>query len=107
MKVLARSMVGLFFILGLSLSFSAVAAEQHHKETTSQQQVSTTAVNINTADAQTFVDAHIKGIGKKRAEAIVAYRTAHGPFKSLEDLKKIKGLSGKIIEANKDRLLLN
>jgi competence protein ComEA len=105
MKVLMRSVVSLFLLLGLSLSFSAVAAE-HHKETASQQ-TTTSALNINTADAPTIVDAHIKGIGKKRAEAIVAYRQAHGPFKSIEDLKKIKGLSGKVIESNRERLTVN
>lgn len=105
MKVLVRSVVSLFLLLGLSLSFSAVAAE-HPKETISQQ-TTASALNINTADAQTIVGAHIKGIGKKRAEAIVAYRQTHGPFKSIEDLKKIKGLSGKVIESNRERLTVN
>ncbi|HEV2524232.1 MAG TPA: ComEA family DNA-binding protein [Gammaproteobacteria bacterium] len=107
MKVWLRSLVSLFFVLGLSLSFSAVAAE-HHKQTTSQEtsQTATSGININTADAQTIINAHIKGIGKKRAEAIVAYREAHGPFKSLDELKKIKGLNGKVIDSNRERLLL-
>ena len=107
MKVLLRSVVGFFLALGLSLSFSAMAVE-HPKETSSHQVATSTAIlNINTADAATIADAHIKGIGKKRAEAIVAYRQAHGPFKSVEDLKKIKGLSDKIIDANRERLALN
>jgi competence protein ComEA len=63
-------------------------------------------VNINAADAQTIINAHIKGIGKKRAEAIVAYRQQHGPFKSIDDLKNIKGLSEKVISANRSRLTL-
>ena len=63
-------------------------------------------VNINTADAQSIVDAHVKGIGKKRAEAIVVYRTQHGPFKSVDDLKNIKGISEKIINANRSHLTL-
>ncbi len=63
-------------------------------------------VNINTADAYTIVDSHIKGIGKKRAEEIVAYRTQHGPFKSVDDLKNIRGISEKIIDANRSHLTL-
>jgi competence protein ComEA len=105
MKVFLRSMVGIFLALGLSFSFSAMAVE-HQKETSSHQ-VATSVLNINTADAQTIFDAHIKGIGKKRAEAIVAYRQAHGPFKSVDDLKKIKGLSDKVIDANRERITLN
>jgi len=38
-------------------------------------------VNINTADAQAISDA-LSGIGPKKAEAIVKYRTEKGPFKS-------------------------
>lgn len=63
-------------------------------------------VNINTADVNTIVESHIKGIGKKRAEAIVAYRTQHGPFKSVDDLKNIKGISEKIINANRSHLTM-
>lgn len=65
-----------------------------------------TVVNINTADVETFVKAHIKGIGKKRAAAIVAYREQHGAFKSIDDLKNIKGLSEKVITENRARLTL-
>ena len=35
----------------------------------------------------------LPGIGPKRARQIVEYRNAHGPFRSVDDLKKVKGLS--------------
>ena len=38
-------------------------------------------VNINTADAKTISDA-LSGIGLKKAEAIVKYRTEKGLFKT-------------------------
>lgn len=63
-------------------------------------------ININTADAKTIVAAHLKGIGEKRAAAIVAYRGEHGVFKSIDDLKKVKGIKDKIFNANKERLSL-
>lgn len=63
-------------------------------------------VNINTADAQTIANA-LTGIGKKRAEAIVAYRTKNGPFKSVDDLSNIKGISKKVLEKNSGKILLN
>lgn len=105
MKLFMRGVVASLVVVGLSYSLPSFA-EVNHKPAVAQQ-VASSSVNINTADAQTLADAHIKGIGKKRAEAIVAYRQAHGPFKSLEDLKKIKGLSGKIVDTNRNRLLLN
>jgi len=53
-------------------------------------------VNINKADAATFDT--LDGIGAKKAEAIVAYRTEHGEFKTLEDLKEVSGIGDKLFE---------
>ena len=60
-------------------------------------------VNINTADAAALVTS-IKGVGEKKAQAIVAYRTQNGPFKSVEGLSKVKGIGPVIIEKNRDNL---
>lgn len=64
------------------------------------------SVNINTADAQTIASS-LHGIGSKRAEAIVAYRNQNGPFKSVDDLSKIRGISKKIIDDNRERITLS
>jgi competence protein ComEA len=60
-------------------------------------------VNINTADAATLAEA-IKGVGIKRAEAIVAYRSEHGPFKSVDELTSVQGIGEKILEESRERL---
>jgi len=62
-------------------------------------------VNINTADAKTLAT-NIKGVGDKKAEAIVQYRDKHGPFKSADDLIKVKGIGPQLIEKNRDSLLV-
>ena len=54
------------------------------------------AVNINTADVKTLET--LPGVGASKAQAIVDYRTAHGNFKSIDDLKNVKGIGDKIIE---------
>ena len=64
-----------------------------------------TPVNINTADAQTLADS-LDGIGMAKAQAIVAQREAHGPYKSLEELAQVKGISDALIERNRDALRL-
>jgi competence protein ComEA len=57
-------------------------------------------VNINTADAATLASS-LKGIGEKRAEAIIEYRTIHGPFASIEALDNVKGIGPATIEHNR------
>lgn len=61
------------------------------------------AVNINTADAAVIASS-LKGIGQTKAEAIVAYREANGPFKAADDLLKVKGIGEKTLEHNRDRI---
>jgi competence protein ComEA len=60
-------------------------------------------VNINTATAEEIA-AVIKGIGPKKAEAIVTYRQQHGPFQTVDDLKKVPGVGDKIVENNRANL---
>jgi competence protein ComEA len=58
--------------------------------------VNAAPVNINTADVQVLAE-NINGVGAKKAEAIVAYRKANGPFKSIEELTNVKGIGTKLI----------
>lgn len=62
-------------------------------------------VNINTADAQTL-SKNIKGVGLKKAQAIIAYREENGKFKTIEDLKKVKGIGVKLLEKNSDSIIV-
>jgi len=62
-------------------------------------------VNINTADANTL-STELSGIGQSKAEAIVAYREQHGPYKQLEDLTNVKGIGIATIEKNKTKITL-
>lgn len=62
-------------------------------------------VDINTADAKTL-SMELIGVGMVKAQAIVDYRKAHGQFSSLHELEKVKGIGAKIIEMNKEKLVL-
>lgn len=59
-------------------------------------------INVNTADAATLVA--LKGVGDKKARAIVAFRKANGPFASLEDFEEVPGIGPALIDANRDRI---
>ena len=54
-------------------------------------------VNINTATLEELQT--IKGIGKKKAEAILQYRKEHGAFRTKEELLQVKGIGKKALEA--------
>ena len=62
-------------------------------------------VNINTADVETLVH-ELSGIGQKRAQTIIAYREQHGPFKSIDDLLNIKGIGKKILDKNREKIIV-
>ncbi len=60
-------------------------------------------INVNKARAIDFES----GLSLKRSQAtaIIRYREANGPFKSIDDLKKVPGIDIEKIEAKKDRLI--
>ena len=62
-------------------------------------------VNINAADADVLAAA-LKGIGLKKAEAIIRYRETVGGFKALEELTEVKGIGVALIETNRARMVL-
>lgn len=88
MMIIALAVCGVIFALPCSAAESTAPHEMSTKKVVNAQ-----PVNINTADAETLEK--VSGIGPKRAEDIVAYRTAHGNFKSVDDLSQVKGLGEK------------
>lgn len=50
----------------------------------------TVCISINTANAEEL--ATLPGIGPMYARRIVEYREVHGPFRTLDDLKDVKGI---------------
>ena len=62
-------------------------------------------VNINTADAQTL-SKNIKGVGLNKAQAIVANREKNGEFKTIADLKKVKGIGVKLLDKNSGNIII-
>jgi competence protein ComEA len=60
------------------------------------------AINLNTATKDELVA--LPGIGPAKAQAILDYRTAHGSFKSIEEVKDVKGIGAKRFEKIKGEL---
>ena len=56
-------------------------------------------VNVNSASAEEIAQA-LNGVGLSKAQAIIEYRKANGPFKSAQDLTAVKGIGAKTVEQN-------
>ena len=62
-------------------------------------------VNVNNADAQMLSDS-LKGVGLKKAQAIVEWRVQNGDFVALEQLLEVKGIGEKTLQANRPLMTL-
>lgn len=68
----------------------AETGQAEEKEEVSAEGTEPAPVDINRADRETLIN--LPGIGPVLADRIIAYREAHGPFKSVDDLIAISGI---------------
>jgi len=87
-------------LLSMAVNTAAVEAQAPTEAPAVEQQVQ---LNINTASAEAIAAA-LKGVGLKKAQAIVAYRDQFGHFKSLEELTDVKGIGAKTLEKNATKI---
>jgi competence protein ComEA len=52
-------------------------------------------IDVNTADAATLES--LPSVGPVIAARLVAYREEHGPFRSLQDLRRVKGVTRELL----------
>ena len=88
LRRLRRLAVSCVVLMGLLASPAASAADP---------------VDINTATAQELAAA-MSGVGLRKANAIVADREENGPFASVEDLTRVRGIGPATVETNRARL---
>ncbi len=91
-------------VLGLSSTFVvAVESSTSVTQTATPNMVAEQGlININTADVAELT--RLKGIGAKKAEAIVAWRTANGAFKSVDQLLEVKGIGEATLLLNRENI---
>jgi len=94
--------------LAVCLSLFAVCIPVHAVTTPKSPVLKSTVVTSNKIDLNkadvAMLSGSFKGIGKKRAEAIIAYRENHKGFKSIEELAEVKGFGQKFIDTNREKL---
>ncbi len=100
-KSLALSLL----LIGGATGIWLPAAQAQEPKAVAVASVAAAMVNLNQADAQTL-NSNLKGIGPAKAQAIVEYRTAHGPFKSVDELIEVKGIGAATLERLRPQLTL-
>lgn len=60
-------------------------------------------VDLNRASAEELAAA-LDGVGAARAQAIIEYREANGPFESVDAVVEVNGVGPATLEANRERL---
>ena len=87
-------------VLGVS-EYATAADKKPLVELVQKKQV----VSINKANAETIANV-LRGIGFKKAQAIVQWRKKNGGFTKVSQLLEIKGIGEKTLAANKGRIQL-
>lgn len=91
-----------FLVASPSIASPSIAeAESHAMAYTSDQ----AQININMASA-VEIAAAMKGVGLKTADAIVTYREANGPFKTIKSITRVKGVGDKTLLKNEGVIVL-
>ena len=78
-------------------------AEEISAGVTSKEEAKEGKVNINTATVEELKT--LKGVGEKKAEAIIEYRKKNGSFQTKEDLMKVRGIGKKLFESFQERIV--
>lgn len=102
MKHLSIILVVLALVFGVNQPVLAKAPSSKKNQNVSAVKVQ--KININTASAEQLTS--LKGIGPKKAQAIIEFRKKNGKFKKLEDLMLVKGIGKKTFEKIKPYLTL-
>ena len=85
-----RHLIVLSVLIFMPLSLQAKSRHQHQKAPVVRHTKAEMQIDLNEASVTRLTHA-FKGLGQKRAEAIVAWRKAYHGFKNIDDLAKVKG----------------
>jgi competence protein ComEA len=92
----SRAVVGTFLVVMLGLMAFRAYSPHLRARPTEAVSLSPRPVNLNTADRAELLQ--VPGVGPERADAILAHRSATGPFGTVDDLGAVWGIGGKTLD---------
>ncbi len=100
--VFALLLSGLPFIANMALAVENQITEFSDSAVVASEQ---TPIDLNTATAEQLMT--LKGVGKKKAQAIITYREQHNGFQRIEELDEVKGIGPKLLSINLAHLTIS
>lgn len=106
MKTLSITLFSVLLAVTTHVSIAEEATIEKHSSTAVQEvkheTLHTETISLNKSSLEQLIT--LKGVGKKKAHAIISYRQQSGEFKEVNDLLNVKGIGIKVIEENQTRL---
>jgi competence protein ComEA len=110
MEIITKGMIMIkvskIIFICLFFTFSSISSAENTKD--NNVALNTThaleRIDINVADSKVL--SLLKGVGMKKAQAIIKYRNENGKFISVNDLLNVNGIGEKIIAQNKTKLTI-
>ncbi|MBA2655505.1 MAG: helix-hairpin-helix domain-containing protein [Tatlockia sp.] len=99
----AKIFASALLLFAIYLPLHAAKSQSYYQTTKATSASTSMKINLNKADLKSLSKS-IKGIGPKRAEAIINYRREHGRFNSIKDLAKVRGFSSHYVQVHLAKL---
>jgi competence protein ComEA len=94
---LISTIPSIFLIILLSIFSLQTYADNNADNDIAQQDIQ--ILNINSASAED-ISKSLKGVGMKKAQAIVDYRESYGDFHNVDELTAVKGIGKNTLAKN-------
>ena len=86
----------ILLLVTINQAIAAAGQESAQKPMVTQESLLAAKIDINNADEKMLTN--LPGVGPTTASRIHEYRKVNGPFKSVDDLLKVKGIGPKVLD---------